>query len=303
MRWVWLVMSVVSATAAAQVAVTPPFRVRVEGRDTETSVGFGASDCASSVTVRWTYQPTVTQQVCAAVQFWSTDGECGDAPGSNDKRYDDVAPALFLTTIGSPRTGTFTVGIAELPAFRAGDAGTCGAPGTTKRHRICAMFKTSTLNCGQSEFTSRADPVSLVYDAVAPARPVITELRVQDSALQVEAAFGSDDVVTLNAEVRKQGDADFRAAGSASIADGKSTGSVRVSGLTNGTTYEIRVTAADSVGNTSEPSDLVAGTPVRMLGFLQVYRDAGGTGRGCAAAPSLAGALALGLWLLRRRRA
>lgn len=300
MRWAVLWVSVVSAAAAAQVTTTPPFRVRVEGRDTETSVGFGAATCGSTITLRWTYAPTISnQQVCAAVQLWSTDGECGDAPGTNDKRYDDV-PSITFTTV---RSGVFTINVSELPGFQGGDGGICGQPAITKRHRVCAFFKTSNTFCGQSEYVSRADPIALVYDAVAPARPVITALAVQDSALEVEAAFSDSDVVSLEAEYRKQGATDFVAGGTVSLADSATSGKVRISGLANDTTYDVRVLARDSVGNTSDPSDLASGTPIRMLGFFQVYRDAGGTGRGCATVPSLAGALVLGAWLLRRRRA
>ncbi len=303
MRWVVLLVSVVSTVAAAQVAQTQPFRVRAEGRDTDTSLSFGAAECGSTLTIRWTYQPLLQQQVCAAVQFWTTDGECADAAGTNDRRLDDVASFLFTgATATAPRTGTFTVSVSSLSGFQGGDAGTCGAPATTKRHRVCGAFKTSNTFCGQSEYTARADPLNLVYDAVPPARPVITALRVQDSALAAEVAFGSDDVVSLSAEVRKQGDASFRSGGSTTVSASDSSATVRVAGLENDTTYDVRVFASDAVGNTSEPSDVSAGTPIRMLGFFQVYRDAGGAGRGCAAAPSLAG-LALGLWLLRRRRA
>ena len=64
---------------------------------------------------------------------------------------------------------------------------------------------------------------------------------------------------------------------------GVGTSSVRVKGLTNGTTYQIAVVSVGSDGTASAPSDPAQGTPGPTLGFDDVYKKAGGTGAaGCA---------------------
>jgi hypothetical protein len=64
---------------------------------------------------------------------------------------------------------------------------------------------------------------------------------------------------------------------------GVGTSSVRVKGLTNGTTYQIAVVSIGVDGTASAASDSAQGTPGPTLGFDDVYKQAGGTGAsGCA---------------------
>ena len=74
------------------------------------------------------------------------------------------------------------------------------------------------------------------------------------------------------------------------------TNSVRVKGLTNGTTYQIAVAAVGVDGTPSAPSAVVAATPAPTVGFDDLYfKDGGTAATGCAVAgtsPASAGTLA-----------
>jgi hypothetical protein len=53
-----------------------------------------------------------------------------------------------------------------------------------------------------------------------------------------------------------------------------------VSGLTNGTLYDVRIYGEDAAGNFTDPSDVVQATPVASEGFYKTYRREGGADRG-----------------------
>ena len=61
------------------------------------------------------------------------------------------------------------------------------------------------------------------------------------------------------------------------------TNSVRVHGLANGQTYQVAVVAVGIDGTPSAPSTPTAGTPDPTVGFIDLYKDHGGTAQtGCA---------------------
>jgi uncharacterized protein (TIGR03382 family) len=87
--------------------------------------------------------------------------------------------------------------------------------------------------------------------------------------------------------------------------------STKVTGLTNGVTYDVWVVATDSAGssppttaNTSGPSSIVQGVPIPSIGYFQAYKmDGGAENGGCASGGGVAAAvLVLALLLLWRRR-
>jgi hypothetical protein len=63
--------------------------------------------------------------------------------------------------------------------------------------------------------------------------------------------------------------------------------SYTVKGLEDGISYGVAVVVIDSHGNASPPAEVIYETPVRMQGFYDLYRGAGGTTDGglCALAP------------------
>ena len=101
--------------------------------------------------------------------------------------------------------------------------------------------------------------------------------------------------------MREQGATDFGDTGQAQAPDAPL---FNVSGLTNGTRYDFEALAEDAAGNQSALSDPVSGTPVQTAGFLDLYKQRGGSATGCAGAPGevLACLSGLGLWACWRKR-
>lgn len=288
-------MLVLAASAQAQTTTSAALTLRAGNNSTDTYTLGVPADCSLVLRVRWQYVTSVGI-LCTPLKLWGTDGECGEAPGVADVRYDDV-PALRVT---SAREDGFDVRISELPGFKPGTATPCGSANLSKTHKICGVIEYSQTSCG---FTTQpklsASPLKIVHDTLPPTAPVVTGTTALDGSIRVSFAVDSDTQVVL-AEVRPQGTTDFTSGGEA-VAN---AGAIRVSGLTNGTTYDIQLRAKDGAGNVSPPSDLVASTPIRTIGFWGAYRAAGGTDQGgCASAPGL---LAGGAWIawvaLRRRR-
>lgn len=266
------------------------------GNSFSSTYSVGPSDCNLKLRVRWRYNFAVGL-LCTPLKLWSTAGECGETPGANDVRYDDV-PSI---TVSTAREGTFDVAIAELPGFKDGAASAtpCGSPNLTKTHKVCGIIEYSSASCG---FTNQpklqASALKVVYDTLPPPAPTIIEATATDKGVRVSFSVTSDAAVVI-AEVRAQGTADFSPAGEALA----SAAAIQVTGLANGTTYDVRLRAKDEAGNLSEASDSVAVTPVKTIGFWGSYRSKGGTDPGgCTTAPGLFVPLALLLVLPRRRR-
>lgn len=282
------------ALAQTTATTTPVLAIRstVDGSDTQ---GISASQCGATLSVQWIY----TQQIGAptpsnVLKLWATEGECGDTAGAADVKYDDV-PMLSLTLA---KVGQFSVKVADLPGFQADGGTVCGAPNTTKIHRVCGAYPYIYSTYGGTAQTQQASPLKLIYDTQPPGKPTITGVDAQDGAAKVDFSVDAD-TATVTVEVRGPGQVDWVGKGSANA----SVGSVRATGLVNGNTYDVQIHAVDVVGNVSEASDLASVTPVHTVGFWGAYRNAGGTDQGgCVAAgggPLLAAAM---LWFWARRR-
>jgi hypothetical protein len=286
------VLVVMTASLAASAQTTPALTLRAGSDATDTFL-LKATDCNLELVVTWTYHYNVGF-LCTPLKLWSTEGECGEAPGTNDVRYDDVSQLVITNT----RTGTFTVPVAELPGFKSGTETPCGSRNLNKTHKVCGVIEYAQTTCG---FTTQpklqASPLKIVYDTVAPSPPVITDVTALDQSATVTFSADTDSAYVL-AEVRAQGSADFVSAGEVVA----SAGRIKVTGLVNGTTYDLQLRARDANGNVSEPSAPVPVKPIRTVGFWGAYRDAGGTDPGgCSTAPGLVPGLLL-LWPLWRRR-
>lgn len=275
-----------ATTAASAQAITLKYALV----DTE-SYRFNATSCNAEVRVDWT--STITLNLCSDMRLWVTELECGEKPGATDVSFTSVSQADLAKL-----TGNFNVKLSELPGFKYGDAGViCGTEGVEKSHRICGSVSVTNLSsvCTVQSTSS----LSAIYDTRPPVSPTIDEVNAQDGALALKVTASSDAII-VRVEVRPQGTADFVERASFSPTSGSS---VRISGLTNGTTYDVQARSEDAASNRSAPSELVSGTPELTKGFWARYRDAGGAQQGgCQAVHGFPLLLAGGLWLLQRRK-
>lgn len=290
-----LVAMTAGLAASAQTTTTAAITLRAGADNTDTYT-IGPSDCTLRLRVTWTYNYALGN-LCSSLKLWSTDGSCGDAPGTNDVRYDDVSVITLTTT----RSGSFDVPIATLPAFAATDTATpCGAANLSKTHQVCGAVTYSLSTCGGfgTPSTQEASPLKIVYDTLPPTAPTITGVTELDQSATVGFSVDTDTAYVL-AEVQAQGTTGFVSKGEVVA----TAGSIKVTGLLNGTTYDLRLRARDEAGNVSDPSDVRPVTPIKTIGFWGAYRAAGGTDTGgCNAAPGLLPALLVLLPFWRRRR-
>jgi hypothetical protein len=290
-----------SLAASAQTVVTPSISFHKLGDTSNSEYVFGAAQCNDTLTVQWSNTTSISYvTTCSsnAMKVWSTAGECSNTPSADAVRYDDI-PGLTLQSI---RQGTFAVKLAELPGFSAttttdGGVVTCGSPDLTKTHRICGAIDYATftgVSCG-TVTTATATALKLTYDTQPPAAPTITEYAAQDQGVKVGFTVGSDTTL-VQLEAKGPSDADFKM-----IKEGSAVGVTTIigTGLTNQTTYDVRLRGVDGAGNISDPSQSIAVTPIKTLGFYGYYRSVGGTDTGCSAGWGVLPALAA--WLLVRR--
>jgi hypothetical protein len=275
-----------ASTALGQLSFT------VDGDDT---LRLGAAACGTQ-TVTWTLATSTSlTALCSSMHVWLTKGQCGDeADTSADLVLSDVDSSSF-----SARTGTLDVDLDE--AFTQLQSVTCGTTrGVEPTVRVCGSILTyaTTTGCSSSNVL-RGTALSITYDAKAPDAPTIDSVEGLDGSLRVTYSAPSADSVTSQA--RAQGDADFVPNATDSTVDG----ALKLTGLSNRTTYDVQLFAVDSVGNTSAASAIASGTPIPTLGFFAQYKAAGGSEQGCQGATgALSSALpAWLLWVRRRRRA
>lgn len=284
----------VSALAAQAQGTTAlaPLSINVAG-SSATSVIFGADDCGSNLQLNW--QSNLIFNTCSDLQLWATNGECGDDPVSGDKVY----PSIPATQVFTVRSGSFTLKLSELPAFSSSDGGVvCGTQGVQKSMKICGAIDVQQAGVTTCTVQKVTTPLPITYDVLAPAMPVIESLRALDASLQAEVSVSSDTTL-VHLQVRKSGESEFVEKGVASISG---SGSVKATGLSNNSTYDVRAIAEDGAGNLSAPSEVLSGTPQHTAGFFEIYRRNGGMQGGCAAAGLAPLAIGSLLWALARRR-
>lgn len=141
-----------------------------------------------------------------------------------------------------------------------------------------------------------------------PAKPVITDVKFGDGALNVfidEGTGGAADTVAYRVVATTTDPADpepTHDTGRVTASDGE----IRIDGLVNGVTYTVEVYAISGAGNESEKSAPAEGTPDGVMNFFELYRSKGGVeqgGCGTGSAGTLALAAVAALLALARRRA
>jgi uncharacterized protein (TIGR03382 family) len=277
--------------ALGQTSVTQPFVIQVSG---VSDVNLYPETCSQTLTGKWFSQVTAT--ACDPMKLWATTGECQDAPGTNDVRFNDV-PVLSL----GAGSGEFSVKVSTLPGFK--DAATpCGGSPFELTHKVCGALSTASgLDCTFSTSRSivRATPANLYYDTQPPSTPTLDGITELDKALQIYFT-ATDDVVAIEVWIRAEGEADWTYVGDSTA----TTGSAVIQDLVNGTLYEVAIYALDASANASEASNVLTGTPRLTQGFWAAYQAAGGGDKGCGSSATGFGAplLVLALLALTSRR-
>jgi hypothetical protein len=246
----------------------------------------GTDSCGEVVAV--SFEVTSLGTNCSDLTFWVTAGDCGETRGASDVA---VGSAVDWT---QTRSGSFTFPVTDLPIFDTGDGGVggCGAA-IEDTARVCGAFKTASLiDCGTTTTVRDTSPPSVVYDGQPPATPTLLEVLPLDAAAQVNADPNDADAVVVQIELRELGQTTWRIQ---EIYSADLNGA-RIDGLTNGVTYEVRVTTEDAAGNRSAPSAILEVTPQPTLGYWTRYQQAGGAEVGCNS--TLGGLSAGGMALL-----
>ena len=157
--------------------------------------------------------------------------------------------------------------------------------------------------------------MNIHLDLAPPPTPTLSELAAGNANLRVTWEQADSTDTTVSARIYWS-DTPFTATNAASQAQhsGTLTGtSFQITGLTNGTTYYVSVTAVDNHGNESAGSPVRTGVPVITYDLWSKYQEDGGTEQGgyspCSAQPRgqagplvLLGGLGLLVLLAFRRR-
>lgn len=258
-----------------------------------TAVSVGKNDCNATLTVNWTIAATGSSP-CTDHQdlvIWVTkNSSCGTDPAAGDTTVGTVTQSTWAST-GS---GSFSLDVSQLPVF-AGT--TCPVNDLQQDMKVCAYAKYLPLGAFTCLEAKPSTVPTITYDSQAPAAPVITSIVPQDGALVINFTASTDSSLVTVAYEDAVGPYTNGPSGPAS------SGSIRLEGLINGTTYAVLIYAEDAAGNQSAASNVVLGTPVQSYGFFESYQQAGGQTGGCAAAPAGALPLLALAWMSRRRRA
>jgi hypothetical protein len=312
MRRLYLLFTLLPALASAQTTTATALMIVPTATPSLSTYTYN-SGCDTAISVQWQYNATLAIGVgnlCGSLTAWATTGECGDTAntGAGDILFDTVSvPGV---TVQLTKSAPFTVTPSALPSFKTTtladggvtSASTCGASGITVTNKICASVQTSVTTCG---FTTanylHATPLVMTYDTEPPSAPVIGEASPEDSSASVTFS-ATTDAATVTAQYRVTGTTDF--VGSTDAVTG-TVGVIKVPGLTNGTSYDVQLTATDAAGNVSTPSAIATVIPVHTVGFFGTARANGSTEQGgCSATGSLLplAGLALALALIRKSR-
>lgn len=313
-----LVMLVFAVSASAQTlpatSLLTPFTIRSSVDITNDTVLFSAGACNDLLTVQWSVSSYVGTPM-GSMKLWATTAaSCPPEATSSDKTFDEIPQYTWMTM----KTGTFTVRYSDLPGFAGttttADGGTvvttsCGDLGKRVSMLICGTYPSS-MSLYTAATNTAASPLKVIYDTQPPTAPSIGSTSAFDGTARISFTADSD-TSEVFAQARLVPDGGFPDGGDADLgfetrasASATATG-VKLTGLVNNTTYQVRLFAKDAAGNQSPMSDPpVEVMPVRTIGFWGAYRDAGGTDQaGCTSVPAAwpVGALALSALLMRMR--
>jgi hypothetical protein len=279
----------------------------------------GPRDCANATqhTITWTASLPTTDDPCTDLFVWFAPNSCEDLTDGGVRGETVVGDysntpgnSSYWPTLGaSAQNITFYVRQLVLS-----DGGSVCNDSTINNqlYAVCAGYHwaapgqcTSTVN-GAVQTVHPPTQITITFDSAGPLAPSVSatpgDTTVTVSADDTADTSTSNPVISMEVFFR------------ATPVDGGTVdpwtddgpisgnqGSLTVSGLADGQSYDFAANATDQAGNTGPLSSVARATPIATDGFFGLYLAEGGHEKGgCAAATGLAPWLAIAL--LRRRR-
>ncbi len=295
-RLALLVALIVAPSLAAAQVITV-----TESHDQDNIINI--AECTGQVTDQLSFTWTVsTTSLTGTYDLWVSDQTGCPTAGL----YTTTAHSV---SIASAVSATSLSNFISVPTMLGQIGIACPGPATSV---FVCLFPSGT--SGTSGTVSSASAIGTIpLDMETPPAPVANTPTPGDSALNVSWSQGSGaaDAGTAGAAASYNIYCDVHPAVSpitkkCGEVTGTGTTSTRIDGLTNGTEYDVEVTALSVGSNESAHSNTVTAAPVQVNDFWRLYRDAGGREQGgCATgAAGLTALLALVplVWRRRRRR-
>jgi hypothetical protein len=285
---------------------------------TNTSFAVGPPDCLNTHVITWTASLPSTDLACTDLFIWFAPNACeeitdGGTPGefiAADVTNNTADSNNWMTLGATAQTINFTTNQLTL----ADGGSVCDDPSVDNlTFDLCGAFlyTTSGQDCASTVSgvvtpVAAAPPlVTFTYDSLPPPIPILDSVVPGDTTVTATGDGTIDTntfnpIVSMNVSYRTSGfdgGAPGPWQGGNSIAGNQ--GSVTISGLTDGQSYDFAIQATDTAGNTSNLSEPQSATPILTNGFFGQYLADNGHDRGgCASAAGLVPWLAL--WAVRR---
>jgi hypothetical protein len=252
-----------------------------------------AGGTIDEITLAWALG--TTPAAGSTLTVWASDTSACPPTSTNKVQLES---GLATTAVRSPSSGgTWNVGTDVFRKSGSGWSVTCDATSSTATIYFCVSIEPSS-----GAATSGATG-PMVLDRTIPRKPVITSILPGEGALNVAWSAGT----TGGSGTTATYSVTATAAGQPARTESGITGlDRRLTGLTNGVTYSVTVTAYTASNNPSEASDAAQGTPVPVQDFWERYQEqqgveTGGCGAGGTSLLSLLALAGLAPRLLRRR--
>ena len=212
---------------------------------------------------------------------------------SSDDTTAVLVSDLSTSQASYPASGDSTITLSDVLTAAGKTIDSCS--GSDFYVYVCVRLLDSS---GTTVTTSTA---SIRFQLTRPPPPTGLSVGVGENALYVTFTTGT---TTTAAPAASKTYRAFASAGGSTFQSGETTSKsdVRISGLENGTTYDVWVVAYSEAGNASQTSEKSAGTPQQVYDFFELYKQQGGVeSGGCSHgdASSLTALLATA-WVMRR---
>lgn len=284
-----LTLALALAFAAPSAARATSLTIEDPGDDALVSQEECLSDGSLELDLTWDLGTTSGE----SIEILGSDGSsCDEDDDTTAILVDGIDP----TQTTYPESGDLAITAGDVLSA-AGRSTTCD--GSDFRVYVCVRLMSSS----GSQVAIASAP--LKYQLTRPPAPISVAVAPGEKALHVSWTEGD---ATSDAPASSETYRVFAAANGVTVHSSETDGtSVRLDGLTNGTTYDVWVVAYSAGGNPSDESVHASGTPVPVMDFWEAYETAGGVDSGGCSQGGDAGPFALvaaGLALLRavRRR-